>query len=114
MTCTVSQDLQLALLLGHMHEHGVHYTLETIDAAGAVIDTVYSEDWMPSYSSHPPILKFTMEAPLTFKAGTRFRQTCEWNNDTDKTLIFPTEMCVGFGYYFPGENRLQCDKDVTP
>ncbi|HVU01809.1 MAG TPA: hypothetical protein VHE30_08655 [Polyangiaceae bacterium] len=113
MTCTTQQEVKLAMLLGHMHEHGTHYTLETLDAQGQAT-VVYDHDWMPSYSSHPPILKYTMEDPLTFPAGTKFRQTCTWDNESDRTLIFPTEMCIGFGYYFPGESRLQCERDATP
>jgi hypothetical protein len=109
-TCLVEEDVQLAMLLGHMHEQGQHYTLERVDEEGEVLETIYEEDWLPAFASHPPVLKYTMDAPYVLEKGTRLRQTCKWNNTTDKELMFPTEMCIAFGYYFPGENRIFCEQ----
>jgi hypothetical protein len=111
MTCVVPQDVKLTLLLGHMHEHGVHYKLDTVDATGNLINTLYEETWAPSYASHPPILKRTMDDPLIIKAGTRLHQTCTWDNTSPNLLLFPTEMCIAFGYYFPGNGRVLCERD---
>jgi hypothetical protein len=108
-TCEMTQDVQLTMLLGHMHELGSHYKLETIDAQGNPLDTVYDEAWYPNYASHPPILTYTMDNPLRFQAGTRFRITCDWNNVHQVPYLFPTEMCIAFGYYFPGNDRVMCD-----
>jgi hypothetical protein len=110
MDCVIPQDVQLSMFLGHMHEHGVQYTLEKIDEAGNVIESMYDEKWAPSFASHPPIDKFSVEAPLKLAKGTRLRQRCEWNNTSTSPLLFPTEMCVGFGYYFPGDARLMCER----
>jgi hypothetical protein len=54
-------------------------------------------------------LQYTMDDPFVLTKGTRLRQTCKWNNTTDQKMLFPTEMCVGFGYYFPGESRIMCE-----
>jgi hypothetical protein len=109
-TCTVKNDLKMLVLLGHMHELGKHYKLETIDAAGKV-NTLIEEDWEPSFANHPPLMKFTADAPMLIAKGTKLRQTCKWDNDTAEEVIFPREMCVFFGYYFPDQGELFCEKD---
>jgi len=108
--CEVEQDLKLTMLIGHMHEQGQHYTLERVDEAGETLEVIYDHEWKPAYASHPPFLKYTMEEPFEFKKGTRLKQSCSWNNTTDELLLFPTEMCIGFGYYFPGESRIMCER----
>lgn len=110
MTCSVPQDLSLTMLLGHMHEQGKHYRLEVVDAQGEVVKVLYEEQWAASYASHPPLLHYTKEEPLQLAKGTLLRQTCTWNNTTGQPLAFPTEMCIGFGYYFPGTERIMCER----
>jgi hypothetical protein len=112
-TCTVESDLQLAMLIGHMHEHGQQYSLEVIDESDAMMEMLYDAAWEPAFASHPPVLQYTMEEPLLLKAGTRLRQTCTWNNTSPDPLIFPTEMCIAFGYYFPGESRIMCEEPAA-
>ncbi|HRI64294.1 MAG TPA: hypothetical protein PK156_08645 [Polyangium sp.] len=108
--CKVDQDLQLAVLLPHMHEHGKHFKLEMLDAQGNLSKTLIDTDWFANYASHPPVQVFTMDKPLVIPAGSQLRQTCMWNNTSDTSLIFPTEMCIGFGYYFPGNTRILCEQ----
>jgi hypothetical protein len=110
-TCTLKQDLNIILMLGHMHELGTHYKLEKIDATGAA-STLYDYEWQVSYAQHPPLKKFPTTAPLNLPKGTKLRQTCNWNNDTEESIIFPREMCVFFGYYFPDQGELFCEKDL--
>jgi hypothetical protein len=108
-TCTFPQDLKTVLLLGHMHDYGKHYKLERLDASGSVVETVYDHDWQPQYASHPPYITGTLDAPMDIKAGTTFRQTCTWDNTTPDPILFPREMCVAFGYYFPDSGWVYCD-----
>jgi hypothetical protein len=108
-TCDVKDDLNTVILLGHMHEMGTHYTLERVDATGKSLETIYDQAWQPAYMSHPPIMNHTLDAPYVIKAGTRLRQTCEWNNTTANTVTFPTEMCVNFSFYFPDNGWIECD-----
>jgi hypothetical protein len=110
MICEVPQDLQLTMLLGHMHEQGSHFKLEEVDSDGNMLKVLYEEEWNASYASHPPILQHTVAEPLTLAKGTRLRQTCSWKNTTDANLAFPTEMCIAFGYYFPGTERIMCER----
>ncbi len=110
MTCRVPQDLKLSMLLGHMHEAGSHFLLERVDEAGETVEVIYESEWVPSFASHPPINSYGKDAPLELEEGTLLRQTCHWKNETDQKLLFPTEMCIGFGYYFPGTERVMCER----
>jgi hypothetical protein len=110
-TCTVNADINAFLLTGHMHEWGRHYKLERLDDAGNSAETLLDHDWEPSYSSHPPLKQWATDKPLVIKKGTKLRQTCKWENDTDTEIIFPREMCVFFGYYYPDQGEITCEKN---
>jgi Copper type II ascorbate-dependent monooxygenase, C-terminal domain len=108
-TCTVTEDLNSVALLGHMHEYGKHFKLEAIDDKGASLSTIYDHDWAPQYVSHPPLISSPLDKPLLIKAGTRVRQTCEWDNTTPDAMAFPREMCVSFVFYYPDKGFIECD-----
>jgi hypothetical protein len=110
-TCVVPRDLQIVRLLGHMHEWGSHYTLEEIDDQDRRQRVLIDEDWLPLYTSSPPVQKFTMEDPLVLKAGTRLRQTCSWRNDETEHLRFPREMCLSYGFYYPDGGEVTCEQE---
>lgn len=107
-TCTVPQDFQVVLMLGHLHELGQHYKLERVDESGKVVETLVDHAWQPLYTSHPPVKRFETDAPLLIKKGTRLRQTCSWDNTTDAMVRFPREMCVSFMYYYPDNGEIEC------
>lgn len=110
-TCVAPSDLNVVLLGGHMHEFGKHFSLEQIDESGKAT-MLYDHDWQPSYASHPPTNKYTQDKPFVIKKGTKFRQTCEWDNTTANPLAFPREMCVTFSMYFPDNDMVVCN--TTP
>jgi hypothetical protein len=112
--CTVQSDLEVATLFGHMHEMGAHYKLETVDDAGNSLSTLYERDWLPEYTSHTPEQRFSYEAPLLVKQGTRLRQTCTWNNIGDVEITHPREMCLGLLFYFPDDGMKECLMSQTP
>jgi hypothetical protein len=108
--CTVNRDLDVVLTLGHMHEDGRNYTLEIVDGSGAIMQSLRSDVWQPSFTSHPPVSHDSVSQPLHIPRGTRLRQSCEWDNPTTRTVIFPREMCLSFMYYFPGDGEdIVCD-----
>jgi hypothetical protein len=113
-TCTLDSDLDVVVLLGHMHEAGKHFTLERADGEGKPFEMLYDHDWTPESVSHPPVIKNTMEKPLHFAKGTKLRQTCSWDNASTNPLLFPNEMCLSFMYYFPDRGELFCPKDPAP
>lgn len=106
--CKMPQDFQVVLMLGHLHEFGKTYTLERMGGNGAP-EMLYQKVWNPSYTSHPPLTRFSVDAPLKFAKGEQLRQTCEWDNNSSETLRFPREMCVGFMYYFPDNGEQFCE-----
>jgi len=100
MTCTVPRDVQVAFLLGHMHEWGSHYRLERLDGSGGS-EMLYDAPWEASYASHPPYELYGLETPMLVPAGTQLRQTCEWDNAEVDPLLFPREMCLAYMITFP-------------
>lgn len=113
--CSVPQDLDLLIMLGHMHEWGAHYKLEQVDESGKTITTLYETDWEPLFLAHPPITNYPPAKPLHLPKGTLLRQTCSWKNTEDQEMAFPREMCVMFSYYIPDNGFIECDmQEVKP
>jgi hypothetical protein len=112
-TCVVQQDLQFFFFAGHEHRWGSHVLIERLDGGSAT--TLYQTDWLPEYETNPPVNNYTKDAPLVFKAGQGMRVTCEHDNTGSTTpLGFPTEMCVAFGFYFPGHGEIDCVDGAWP
>ena len=101
MSYELKDPVDLVVMLGHMHQWGTHFSLDTVDAQGKKTASVYESDWNEEFASHPPVHIGTLEKPIHFDAGTRFHQSCSWNNDTSDPITFPREMCLTFGVYFP-------------
>jgi len=108
-TCTVPEDVQLIRLLGHMHEWGSYYKLEEIDQADETLSTILDLEWDPVYASDPEVLQWEPAEPMLLAQGTRLRQTCRWFNDTADPILFPREMCVAFGLYYPDDGEIFCE-----
>jgi hypothetical protein len=106
--CTVKRDLDLIMILGHMHERGQHYKLEHLDANGKVLATMLDQDWEASFASHPPTSRFTPEKPYKLSKGDKLRQTCTWKNTEEEKVLFPVEMCVAFSMYLDDDGFLEC------
>ena len=110
-TCTAPADVDIIRLLGHMHEWGTYYHLERLDDGDQPVETVIEKEWDPVFTSDPEILTFEPAAPMHIAAGTRLRQTCRWFNDTADPILFPREMCLAYGLYFPDDGEIFCDPD---
>lgn len=113
-TCTVEEDLDTLVLVGHMHELGTHYKLEEVDADNNVIRSIYDHEWQPEFASHPPTIVSSLDAPMKIPAGTRLMQSCDWANNTPDPVLFPREMCISFAVYFPDRGELFCDPEEVP
>ena len=109
--CTAPIDVAVIRLLGHMHEWGTYYKLERLDDAGQAVETIIEKDWEPVFTSDPDILTFDPDDPMRIDAGTRLRQTCRWFNDTADPILFPREMCLAYGLYFPDSGEIYCDPE---
>jgi hypothetical protein len=110
-TCTTPADVDLIRLLGHMHEWGSYYKLERLGDDDEPVETVIEKEWDPVYTSDPDILTFEPDQPMHVAAGTRLRQTCRWFNDTGDPILFPREMCLAYGLYYPDSGEIFCDPD---
>jgi hypothetical protein len=111
-TCRTPRDVDIVRLLGHEHEWGTYYKLEQIDEAGATEQVLLETEWLPEYTSNPPMNRYEKDAPLKLAAGTRLRQTCRWQNTEDYALEFPREMCLAYALYFPDVGgRIFCDPE---
>jgi hypothetical protein len=107
--CTVPRDLTLAMMIGHEHTNGKHFTLKQLGTGsngGATV--LYDTDWQPYFMSHPPVRLFDLSAPLVLSSAHQLEITCDWQNDTSSAMTFPTEMCISFMYYYPGTAMLFC------
>ncbi len=97
--CTFATPYNMLYFIGHMHEWGTHFKLEKIDPDGTST-TFYEEQWDPAYRDTPPIEDHTA-SPFVAEAGSVWRTTCEWYNDTDNDLTFPGEMCAAVSMVYP-------------
>lgn len=109
-TCPIKRDLKLFSMTGHQHEWGTRVEIELLDGPSAQM--LWANDWQPWFASNPPVNYYTADKPLVLKAGQQLKLTCTWNNTTDKDLMFPREMCVASGFYFPADGEIDCDDGV--
>ncbi|MES2643668.1 MAG: hypothetical protein V4850_29550 [Myxococcota bacterium] len=109
-SCTTPEAWNLHTFLGHMHEWGARFTVEQmVDAVATPFYAV--EEWDPAYRDDPVVSTYAQDE-LLLPAGTTFRTTCEWFNDTDETLSFPHEMCVAVAMVYPQKGPVICDGDA--
>lgn len=105
--CVVQQDLNFYLMGGHAHEHGTRVTL-THTPAGGEPTVFYDEEWVEYYTFDPPRISMDVAAPMVVRAGDTLSVDCTYDNPGSEALGFPTEMCVGFGFYFPATRQIDC------
>ncbi len=111
-TCPINRDMSFFRLGGHAHEHGTHVSM-TWTAAG-VDNKFYDEPWVKSYTFAPPTLDYTKDQAMVVHAGDTLSIDCSYQNDTSNEIIFPLEMCTGFGFYFPGTAQWDCTDGQWP
>jgi hypothetical protein len=103
MTCTLPQDINLALLWSHMHSRGTHFLATTDDPEAAAVlgDLFESDTW-----SEPRPRAYPADPPVTLHAGTHITFSCDYENTTDTEFHFgnsapSNEMCLLHGMYWP-------------
>lgn len=105
--CVVQQDLHFYMVGGHAHEHGKHVTLTHTPAAGPA-NVFYDHVWQPHYTFDPPRIQMRVADAMVVRAGDTLSVDCAFDNPTSAALRFPSEMCVGFGFFFPADGQLDC------
>lgn len=93
--CQTPEPYQLLLIGGHMHEHGATYRVEWGPDAAHLQSLYDVTPWKAEYRDSPPVSLFSQ--PIDVPAGSVFRTTCAWVNETGSNLEYPREMCATFG-----------------
>lgn len=95
--CPVPEELDLLLLLGHMHELGSAIEVTLHAPGGTTSESLYLvEPWRASYRDAPPVTAFP--EPRRLPAGSRLTTRCTWNNTGADVVGFPAEMCSSIAY----------------
>lgn len=108
--CTLTEEVALLLLGGHMHETGSRFEIEVGPNTDALESMYLVDPWVPSYRDAPPVTLFFTQ-PRRLAAGTIVRTTCDWDNTTEETLAFPAEMCASFGYLAGTSTPFHCEPE---
>jgi len=106
-SCVVQQDMNWILLGGHQHELGTHVSF-FLTPAGGTETMIYDTPWISEYQFNPPRTFFTKDGAMKVHKGDTLRVQCDFNNTTADVVGFPREMCVGWSYFYPGENEIDC------
>lgn len=109
-SCVAPRDFSAVRLLGHMHEWGSRSLIMLDDGTGP--KTVYDKPGSEEFSYNPPWIDYSTDKPLVIKKGTKITTQCDYNNTTANPLLFPTEMCAGFGYLLGTEAEFGCADGV--
>ncbi len=107
--CTLEEDMDIYMLLGHTHEYGVLFEFERFPGGDGPAEKLYHATDGKLLRESPEIKNW--DDPLKFKAGDMLRVTCQWDNTTDHEIGWPEEMCVALMYYGPGRGWLTCTQD---
>jgi hypothetical protein len=113
-SCTLQEDLNLAMATNHMHEHGTTAYSELVHPDGTKDMLILDESWPIDLQFNPRYNRYSLEAPMVAHAGDIYHTHCEWQNNTSKNLTFPDEMCSGIAFYFPARGHISCTEGKWP
>lgn len=91
-------------LTSHQHHLGSDFVItKSTSATDPGTQLFETMNW-----SHPPLLMYSDDAPLTFKQGEGYRWVCSYNNTTTDYIRFgqsalKNEMCILWAYYYPSQ-----------
>lgn len=99
-TCTMTGDVSIFAVLGHMHMTGVHMTTTAGPPDGGTT-TLLDEDYQFGNQRYE-----TLDPPVALKDGDQMRMECKYDNPGPGTLTFgesttQNEMCITFAYRYP-------------
>jgi hypothetical protein len=114
VTCPIGSDMNIAMIADHMHNDGVSAYTELIHPDGTKDMLVSDPTWAPDQQFNTIYTKYSLASPLVMHAGDTMHTHCEWQNQTNQALLFPDEMCVGQGFYFPSRGLLACEDGSWP
>jgi hypothetical protein len=106
-SCVIQDDMSFYQISGHAHEHASRVQMSITPAGGAEA-VFYDEDWAEYMTFDPPRLSYTRDGAMQIHAGDTLNVDCDYANETGVELGFPSEMCVGVGFFFPGTHQINC------
>jgi hypothetical protein len=106
--CTLTEDVDLLVVGGHMHEQGTVMEIFVGPSADALESIYYVDPWKPEYRDAPPVT-LLFDNPVHLTAGSVIRTRCQWNSQLDEDTPFPHEMCSCFGYIAGTQTPLHCE-----
>jgi hypothetical protein len=109
VNCTVDKDLSVIMWANHMHGMGTAITSEVIRKDGTKETLLDENRWEAEEQFNPRFKTFPVDQPMTFHAGDVIHTRCTWENTAGVEVGFPTEMCVGIGFYIGNEGMKVCN-----
>lgn len=106
--CTVSEDMDLLFVGGHMHYLGSRFQLSWGADAASLQPFYLADPWLPDYRDIPPVT-LLFNNPMKLTKGTVIRTLCEWKNPEATVVQFPQEMCGSFGYVRGATDAFNCE-----
>jgi hypothetical protein len=106
-SCTTENDWNFLYVLGHMHEWGTAFSIQRQD--GETWTDFYAVPTWQAVYRDAPIIDYYPNDSMFVPAGTSFKTSCSWFNDTDEDIQFPHEMCVGVNIVYPQKTTVICD-----
>jgi hypothetical protein len=114
-SCTAQEELSIFLMGGHAHEWGTYIQLgHKPSEASSPSEIMYETEWSAEYQFNPPRNSYPRNEPFMIRPGDVLSAHCDFMNDTDATIRFPAEMCVGWAYYFPATREINCVNGFWP
>ncbi len=106
--CPIQEDVPLILAGNHMHKLGKTVRSEVVKEDGTTELVRDDMIWAPENVFAPNLVSYPDTDPRVLHRGDKLRTTCTWDNTEGKTLSFPTEMCVTFGFYLGSGVQIEC------
>lgn len=114
--CPVSEDMNVFMAFGHMHENGSSIVAQ-VGKAGRpdTMSDVYRVDrWEAQFRDTPPLARWPFESPLRLGRDDVLRVACTWQTDEDQPLGFPQEMCAAVLWFYPAARAITCTGTDIP
>jgi hypothetical protein len=107
-TCVAGTEMPFLLFGNHMHQWGTSVTTEVVHTDGTKTTIVDDPNWTPEREFNPRFVSFPLGQPLVIHQGETVHTHCVWTGDATQTLTFPSEMCLGFGFFVNGGRQVTC------
>lgn len=108
--CTLQEDMNFIWFGNHMHKYGAYSKSELIRANGTTEMLREDQTWDPQNAFAPTFTRYPVETPLQVRRGDRIRTECRWDNTSGNSVVFPSEMCAGFGFFLSNSPQINCIK----